>query len=373
MRYLFINSVYGFGSTGKIIADKCVQLKNEGHVCAVAYGRKCVDNGAAQMIRIGTKADYLFHAVMTRLFDLNGCCSKIATRLLLLQIERFNPDVIWLHNLHGYYLNTEILFKWLKEHSDIKVLWTLHDCWAFTGHCAHFSAAKCDRWLTGCGNCPQLRTYPKTYGIDFTRQRYAYKQKCFSGVENLTVIVPSEWLARLARKSFLKEYPIKVCCNHVNEDLFKPTQSSFRQRYGLEKKKVILGVAGVWDESKGLLDFCKLREKLDDRFAIVLVGLTPKQKRKIPSEIIAVPCVKSSRELAGIYSSADVFVNPTHQDTYPTVNLEARACGIPVVTYDVGGSPESAGGKYIVSENDIEGLAKQICKLTGQEAAEKLV
>lgn len=156
MKYIFINSVYGFGSTGRIIADKCEQLKNEGHECAAAYGRTCADNGAAQLIRIGTKPDYLFHAGITRLFDLNGYGSRAATQRLLSQIEHFQPDVIWLHNLHGYYLNIELLFKWLKEHSQIKILWTLHDCWAFTGHCAHFSAAKCDRWKSGCGDCPQL-------------------------------------------------------------------------------------------------------------------------------------------------------------------------------------------------------------------------
>ena len=162
MKYLFINSVYGFGSTGRIIADKCEQLKNEGHECAAAYGRRCADNGAAQLIRIGTKPDYLFHAGITRLFDLNGYGSRAATQRLLSQIEHFRPDVIWLHNLHGYYLNIELLFKWLKKHSQIKILWTLHDCWAFTGHCAQFSAAKCDRWKFGCGDCPQLKAYPKT-------------------------------------------------------------------------------------------------------------------------------------------------------------------------------------------------------------------
>ena len=370
MKYLFINSVYGFGSTGRMIADKCEQLKNEGHVCAAAYGRTCIDNGAAQLIRIGTKADYLLHAGMTRLFDLNGYGSGIATRRLLLQVERFQPDVIWLHNLHGYYLNIEILFKWLKEHPHIKMLWTLHDCWAFTGHCAHFSAVKCDRWLSGCGNCPQLRAYPKTYGPDHTRKHYFHKRECFTGIANLTIIVPSEWLAQMVRQSFLKEYPVAVSHNQIDRNLFRPTPSDFRARYGLIGKTIVLGVASVWDKEKGLFDFCRLREKLDGRFVIVLVGVTEKQKIKLLPGILALPRTASPGELAEIYSAADVFVNPTHQDTYPTVNLEARACGTPVITYDVGGSPESAGGKYIVKENDIDGLAEQIYKLTEQEAME---
>lgn len=373
MKYLFINSVYGFGSTGRIIADKCEQLKNEGHECAAAYGRTCADNGAAQLIRIGTKPDYLFHAGITRLFDLNGYGSRVATQRLLSQIEHFQPDVIWLHNLHGYYLNIELLFKWLKEHSQIKILWTLHDCWAFTGHCAHFSAAKCDRWKSGCGDCPQLKAYPKTYGADHTQRNYRQKQACFTGLANLTVIVPSEWLGRTVKQSFLKEYPVEVLHNQIDKSLFKPTPSGFREQYGLNGKTVVLGAASVWDKEKGLLDFCRLREKLDSRFAIVLVGVTEKQKSRLLPGILPLPRTASPRELAEIYSAADVFVNPTHQDTYPTVNLEARACGTPVITYDVGGSPESAGGKYIVKENDIDGLAEQIYKLTEREAVERSV
>ena len=370
MKYLFINSVYGFGSTGRIVADKCKQLAGEGHVCAAAYGRACVDNDAAQLIRIGTRADHLFHAGITRLLDLNGYGSGAATCRLLSQIERFRPDVIWLHNLHGYYLNVEILFRWLKEHPHIRVLWTLHDCWAFTGHCAHFSAVRCERWLSGCGNCPQLRTYPKTYGTDHTRRNFSYKCKCFSGVADLTIIVPSQWLARLVKQSFLKEYPVEILHNQINTEVFRPTPSDFRERRGLTEKIVVLGAASVWDKDKGLYDFCQLQEKLDSRFTIVLVGVTEKQKKELPAEILALPRTADPGELAEIYSAADVFVNPTHQDTYPTVNLEARACGTPAITYDGGGSPESAGGKYIVKENDIDGLAEQIYKLTEREAVE---
>lgn len=371
MKYFFINSVYGVGSTGKLISDKCMQLRNEGHICAAAYGRVCKDNGAAQLIKIGTKADTLFHVGLTRLFDLHGYGSKRATRRLISQIECFAPDVIWLHNLHGYYLNIAALFQWLKNHAEIKVYWTLHDCWAFTGHCAHFSAAKCNRWLSGCGNCPQLKEYPKTYGLDHTRKHYRHKQNCFSGVANLTISVPSEWLAQLVKQSFLKEYPVEISRNQIDETVFRPMQSDFRERYGLSNKTMILGVASVWDKNKGLFDFCRLQEKLDNQFVIVLVGVTEKQKNELPPEIVTLPRTTCAEELAEIYSSADVFVNPTHQDTYPTVNLEARACGTPVITYDVGGSPESAGGKYIVKENDIDGLAEQIYRLTKQNATER--
>ena len=206
--------------------------------------------------------------------------------------------------------------------------------------------------------------------MDHTQRNYRQKQACFTGLANLTIIVPSEWLARTVKQSFLKEYPVEVVHNQIDKSLFKPTPSDFREQYGLDGKTVILGAASVWDKEKGLLDFCRLREKLDSRFAIVLVGVTEKQKSRLLPGILALPRTASPRELAEIYSAADVFVNPTHQDTYPTVNLEARACGTPVITYDVGGSPESAGGKYIVKENDIDGLAEQIYKLTEQEAME---
>ena len=364
MRYLFINSVYGVGSTGRIVAEKCRQLRSEGHECAAAYGRACADNGAAQLIRIGTKADYLVHAGIVRLLDLNGYGSGAATRRLLRQMECFRPDVVWLHNLHGYYLNIGLLFGWLKEHPQIRVLWTLHDCWAFTGHCAHFSAVGCDRWRSGCGVCPQLRAYPKTYGPDRTQAYYRYKRACFTGVADLTLIVPSEWLARTVKQSFLSGYPVEVRRNQIDRNIFRPTPSDFRARYGLAGKTVVLGAASVWTREKGLPDFCRLREKLDSRYAIVLVGVTEKQKSGLPAGILALPRTADAEELAGIYSAADVFVNPTHQDTYPTVNLEARACGTPVVTYDVGGSPESAGGEHIAAEGDIDGLAEEIRRLT---------
>ena len=215
-----------------------------------------------------------------------------------------------------------------------------------------------------------MKAYPKTYGADHTQRNYRQKQACLTGLANLTIIVPSKWLAGVVKQSFLKEYPVEVLHNQIDKSLFKPTPSGFRKQYGLDGKTVVLGAASVWDKEKGLLDFCRLREKLDSQFAIVLVGVTEKQKSRLLPGILALPRTANPGELAEIYSAADVFVNPTHQDTYPTVNLEARACGTPVITYDVGGSPESAGGKYIVKENDIDGLAEQIYKLTEREAVE---
>ena len=355
-----INSVCGIGSTGRICTDIARRLEADGHDCLIAYGRGTVpEQYQRYAIKIGNKLDVCLHGVQARIFDNAGFGSKHATKMLIRKIEEYNPDVIHLHNLHGYYINIEILFAYLKKASK-PVIWTLHDCWPFTGHCVHFDAAKCFRWLSGCGDCPQLRTYPKTYGLDRTKTWYQRKKECFSGVADLTIIVPSEWLAHRVKQSFLKEYPLEISHNQIDANIFKPTDSDFREQYGLEGKFVILGVANVWNKTKGLSDFCELRKKLDDKFAIVLVGITEKERIKLPPGIITLPRTANSKKLAEIYSASDVFVNPTHQDTYPTVNLEARACGIPVITYDVGGSPESAGGKYIVRENNIDGLVDQI-------------
>lgn len=363
MKYLFINSVYGKRSTGKIIADKCHELQSEGSECMVAYGREHIDDKTVQLVRIGSTADQFLHALLSRIFDNQGFCSAIATRRLIKIMEQFRPDVIWLHNLHGYYINVRILFKWLKKQKNITIYWTLHDCWAFTGHCAYFTMAQCSKWKEGCTRCTQLRTYPKTYLWGRVSHNYRMKKKAFTGVPNLTLITPSRWLANLTRESFLAQYPVEVIHNTIDRQVFHPTDSDFRTKYSLNNQRIVLGVAVGWENTKGLPDMLTLRTLLDDTYTIVLVGVTEKQIRDLPQGILGITRTENQIELAGIYSAADVFVNPTHQDNYPTVNLEALACGTPVVTYDVGGSPESAGGKYIVKENDIEGLAEQICAL----------
>ena len=361
-----------FGSTGKImlgIADLLEKYGNQVFCAAPITVTNKDREPQREYYKIGTFFSRKINVLLSRVSGSSNCYAQCSTKKLLKNLAAFQPDVLHLHNLHGDYINLPLLFKYIKKYN-VPVVWTLHDCWAFTGHCAHFSAAKCDRWKSGCGDCPQLKAYPKTYGADHTQRNYRQKQACFTGLANLTIIVPSEWLARTVKQSFLKEYPVEVVHNQIDKSLFKPTPSDFREQYGLDGKAVILGLASVWDKEKGLLDFCRLREKLDSRFAIVLVGVTDKQKSRLLPGILALPRTANPRELAEIYSAADVFVNPTHQDTYPTVNLEARACGTPVITYDVGGSPESAGGKYIVKENDIDGLAEQIYKLTEREAVE---
>ncbi len=366
MKYLFINSVYGVRSTGKIIAAKCHELQEQGHICYAAYGREAIEDDSVPLIRIGGRADYLFHAVISRLFDMHGYGSRRATKAFLKEIEKENFDCIWLHNIHGYYINMEMLFDWLKQHREIKVLWTLHDCWAFTGHCAYFTMAKCDKWKTHCRECPQLKTYPNAFLLDRSFKNYEKKRHVFTGVPNLTMITPSRWLADLTRDSFLTVYPVEVIHNEIDQTVFKPTPGDFRENHGLTDKYIVLGVAVGWERTKGFQDMMALRDVLPKQYTMVLVGLTQKQIMELPDEVIGIERTNNQIELAEIYTAADVLVNPTHQDNYPTVNLEAKACGTPVVTYNVGGSPESAAPENVVEENNIEGLADRIMRICAE-------
>lgn len=368
MKYLFINSVYGLRSTGKIVSSLCHELINAGNECIAAYGRDAITDDV-KIFQIGSKIDYLTHAAKARIFDSQGLESRKATKNFIEKIEQYKPDVVWLHNIHGYYINYEMLFAWIKKHPEIEVRWTLHDCWAFTGHCTHFTIARCEKWKTHCMNCVQKKEYPTSLFLDASKSNYEKKRAAFTGVSNMTIITPSEWLARLVKQSFLREYPVQVINNTIDENIFKPTESSFRQEHGLEGKIIVLGVAVGWEKTKGFPDMLKLREELDESFVLVMVGLTKDQFKLLPPGIVGMERTKNQQQLAEIYTAADVFVNPTHQDNYPTVNLEARACGTPVVTYNVGGSPESAGFEHIVQENDIKALAKEIKRIVGKETA----
>ena len=361
-----INSVCGIRSTGRICTDLAVEFEKAGHDVRIAYGRETVpDNQKKYAVRIGTEFDNKISAIHTRFTDKHGFSNIKSTRKFLKWAEDYNPDLLWLHNIHGYYINIELLFKWIKSRPNMQVKWTLHDCWTFTGHCSYFTMANCNKWRTHCGECPQKRKYPASFLMDSSSENYDRKKAAFTGVKNMQLITPSKWLADLVGQSFLSEYPVEVIYNTVDESVFKPTPSSFRKKYGLEDKKIILGVASVWDERKGLDDFLKLNEMLDSRYAIVLVGLSEKQIKKLPKDIIAISRTNSVHELAAIYTAADVFVNPTYEDNYPSTNLEAQACGTPVITYDTGGSPESATRfGVVVRKGNVRGIIDSIDDLS---------
>ena len=343
MKLLMVNTVCGIGSTGRICAEIADLVSGTGDGCRIAYGRGKVPPAAEKYAyRIEGTAAVLADALTTRLADSAGFNSGHATERLIGWAEEFDPDVIHLHNLHGYYINAEKLFRYLKK-AGKPVVWTLHDCWAFTGHCAHFTMRGCGKWKTGCGKCPALSDYPASLFYDGSERNYVRKKECFTGVPDLTVVTPSQWLAELVGQSFLRDYPVKVINNGIDLSVFRPTPSDFRKKHGIpENMKLVLGVSYGWGVKKGLDVFESLYSRLDrQKYRIVLVGCDEKTAKSLPGGIIAIKRTESREELAAIYTAADVFVNPTREDNYPTVNMEAEACGTPVVTFRTGGSPEN--------------------------------
>lgn len=358
-RILFINSVCN-GSTGTICKNLYKAAQEAGHTCCIAYGRGDAPEGF-NTIKIGNQLDTYLHVLKARLFDASGFGSKKATKSFIKQIEKFKPDVIHLHNIHGYYVNIEILFNYLKQHPEIKKIWTLHDCWSFTGHCAYYTYAKCEKWQTGCnGNCPNKKEYPQTI-LSNIKSNFNKKREIFSGVENMILVTPSKWLKKEVEKSYLKDYPIEVINNGVDTNVFRPIPSNIKQQYGIEDKKVILGVASVWDKRKGLDTFIELSKKLDNQYQFVLIGLNKKQIEQLPTSIIGISRTENVQELVKWYSAADIYFNPTLEDNYPTTNLESIACGTPVITFNTGGSPESAyADEDKIVTNDRNSIIKAI-------------
>lgn len=283
----------------------------------------------------GSRLESNIHYLAGRLLARNGYFSHHATKKLIQQIDKFNPDIIHLHNLHSFCINLSILFNYLKNK---KVVWTLHDCWAFTGHCAHFTISGCHKWKIGCNHCRYYKQYPKV-SFDRSAANYRFKKKLFTQLKNLTIVTPSNWLANLVKESFLKSYPVRVINNGVDLDIFKPsTTSNIDYQRIFKGKHIILGVSFVWEYSKGLDIFEKLCDLLPDDYLVVLVGGQPNDVSN--KKIFTIPRTNSQAILAELYSVADVFLNPTREDTFPTVNIESLACGTPVITFDSCGSPE---------------------------------
>lgn len=358
MKILQINSVFKRGSTGRIADDIHQLLLEHGHDSKVAYGRYPVED-TLNTIKIGNKLDNYKHVLKTRVFDLHGFGSKKETEIFIDKVRAYDPDIIHLHNIHGYYLNIEVLFDYLKEVQK-PVIWTFHDCWAFTGHCAYFEYAGCNCWKGE--KCIQKTTYPQSLLFNNSIQNYQNKKEIFTGLKKLTIVTPSKWLKDLVKESFLKDYSVEVINNGINLEVFKPIESNFRSNHNFENKTILLGVANLWDERKGLVYFLELAKKLPNNYQIVLVGLSDKQIKDLPSNILGIKNTTSVEALAEIYGASDIFVNPTLEDNFPTTNLEALACGTPVITFDTGGSPESIDEKsgIVVDQGDTAKLYQSI-------------
>lgn len=332
MKYLFINSVAGFGSTGRLVAEKCRELMADGHECVIGYGRNKVNCDDIPTILIGSKLDYQLHGIMNRVLDNHGFGSKAATKVFLEKVRQYDPDVIWLHNIHGYYIHIGLLFAYLRNCGK-EIRWTLHDCWSFTGHCSHFEFVGCKKWQTGCDHCPQKAEYPSSMLLDGSKRNFEKKRELFTGIPNLTIITPSKWLADRVKRGFLGKYPVEVHYNTINHDVFKPTPSDFKKNHGLEEKTMILGVSSVWNNRKGLADFEQLSGMLDDTYKIVLVGLTQEQMDGMPKNILCRPRTNSVEELARIYTAADIYVSPSVEETFGMTVLEAICCGTRAIVY----------------------------------------
>jgi putative colanic acid biosynthesis glycosyltransferase len=356
LKVLQINTTVNSGSTGRIAENIGIVLIEAGHESYIAYGRGAQPS-ASKKIKIGNKIDVYAHGLKTLLTDRHGFGSRKATLDFIQEIEKIQPDVIALHNLHGYYINIEVLFSYLKT-AGIPVVWTLFDCWAFTGHCSYFDDVGCEKWKTQCGNCPKTRNYPRSL-VDGSKYNFKRKQELFTSLQNLEIITHSQWLAGLVQDSFLREYKVHVTPSAIDIETFTPSPSNLLAQYKISEKKIILGCANIWSNRKGYADFLKLHKLLDsEQYQIVMIGLSQQEIKELPKGIIGLSRTESIEELAQWYTIADVFVNPTTQDNFPTTNLEALACGTPVVTYDTGGSPEAIDERTgrTVPKGDVQGL-----------------
>jgi glycosyltransferase involved in cell wall biosynthesis len=360
MKVLQINSVINSGSTGRIAEDIGRVLIENGHESYIAFGRNDAKS-ASHKIKTGNKLGIYFHVLLSMIFDAHGFGSYFATKRLVRKISKINPDAIILHNLHGYYLNVGVLSRFLAGYNK-KVLWTFHDAWPITGHCSYFDSVECEKWKIECNHCPKSKSYPSSYVFDFSMQNFKRKKKLFGGIPNLEVITPSNWLAKVVNQSFLNKINVKVIHNGIDLSIFVKFAEKSERKMG--SKRILLGVASIWDERKGLNDFVKLSSLMPNH-QIVLIGLSKKQIESLPPQLIGIERTENIHELVGYYNQAFAFINPTYQDNFPTTNIEALACGTPVITYNTGGSPEAIDEQtgIVVPKGDIQGLKKAIEQL----------
>ena len=345
-------------STGKIAQQIGELAISTGWESWIAYsGREREIPSKSHLIKVGSFMDSCIHYVENKFLDNEGLSSQCATKKLIARIKDIQPDIIQLHNIHDHWLNYKFLFEYFN-HSGVKVVWTLHDCWAFTGHCFHFVTKKCDRWKAGCYDCPLKNEYPKTV-LDRSRKNYELKKKLFGENKNLTIVPVSDWISAFVKESFLKEKNIHVIKNGVDLKTFTPSYPKLSSKDG---KFRILAISNVWNKEKGYYDIFKLRELLSDDYIITIVGLSIEQIKKLPAGIVGIKRTQNAQELVKLYSSSDLLINPTYADTFPTVNIEALACGIPVITYQTGGSPEAIDENtgFVIEQGNISAFISAI-------------
>lgn len=368
MRIVQLNMTHE-GSTGKIMLQIAQVARAKGHEARTYSTEAFSIRGKPAPFSVpdhffwGSFYENMLHYILGSTLGRNGCYGRQGTRRLIKELERFQPDVLHLHNLHSHCIHLPLLFRYIKK-NHIRTVWTLHDCWTFTGQCPYFDMISCEKWKTGCHHCQGEMNYPKSR-VDNTRRMFRLKKKWFTGVEDMILVTPSQWLADLTRESFLKDYPVTVIHNGIDLSVFTPTDSDFRRKYGCEDKIILLGIAFGWSKRKGLDVIIELAKRLDDKFRIVLVGGNEDVDKQLPANVISIHRTSDQQELAKVYSVADLFINPTREDNYPTVNMEALACGTPVLTFRTGGSPEIPDDTCgaIVEKDDVNEMEKQIRRI----------
>lgn len=372
-KILIVNSVAMYGSTGKIAYQIGELAEANGWECYFAYRKKNSKPSPLNNIPLGGRLDFYLHATLSYFFDSHGLGSIFNTLKLIRQIKQINPSIIHLHNIHGYYLNYKIFFSYLKKRN-IPIVWTLHDCWTFTGHCAYFDSINCEKWKMRCNTCLLKSDYPKSVFIDKSARNYQMKKNYFSGLSNVTLVPVSLWLEKLVKQSFLQYYSTYTIHNGIDLDLFKPTKSSIRNEYGVSDHYIILGVSSKgFGGRKGLDDFIYLANVLPSVFKIIMIGVHPSEKELIPENVITIERTSSQQELSFFYSEADVFINPTYSDNFPTTNIESLACGTPVITYNTGGSPEALNEEtgIVVETGNREALLSSIIRICNIDSTKK--
>jgi glycosyltransferase involved in cell wall biosynthesis len=360
MRILHINETYNFGSTGRIARELCDYLRKEGNETLICYGRNHLPPDE-KSFDISSKLDNVIQCAQTRFFDNHGFSTKSSAKKLIEAIETFKPDIIHLQNIHGYFLNLQVLFEYLGRRQ-IPVVWTLQDCWSLTGHCSHFDYIGCMKWKTGCYDCENLREYPKSFFSDNSKTNWRRKKELFSLPKELVIVPCCKWIESLARESYFSGRRIEHIYNGIDMDIFKPTGDEIIKKYDIPGKTIVLGVTNIWSYKKGLHYFNRLAEELPDQYAVVLVG--DLRGNEVSQKIKHVPQTQNVAELAALYSCAEVFVNPTLEDTFPTTNIEALACDTPVITFRTGGSAESIdeNSGISVERDDYESLKAAVIK-----------
>lgn len=355
MKVLNINAVYGAGSTGVIVHDIHKLLLKNGVESYVAYSTsysKRVENG----YQIGGKIGKKLHAFLCRINGKQAYFSRHSTKKFIRYIEKINPDIVNLHNLHSNYINLNMFLKHLAE-KDIKTVVTLHDCWFFTGGCFHYTNEGCFKWKEACGNCPKKKKDTPAFLFDCSAKILKDRKTCFGAFKNLTAVGVSDWITNESKTIFKEAITIH---NGVDTETFSDVQSDIRKSLNIEGKFVILGPASKWLASHNMEALKTLRNSFSSDTEIILFGCP--SGANLPQGVRGISFIRDAEKLAEVYSSADVFANVTREDSLPTINLEAQSAGTPVVTYDATGAKETVNGEcgFSVETGNIEEMIEKI-------------